>query len=191
MRSSLFSCGLRSGKLDPNNSYTSNWLGDPRGGNPGKRSGDGKIVVGLHGRSNGREINSLGLVVRGVISAQARVRARTDPHSAAVQGPRLYGPRYGRCFFKERVAVADDRLGDELVTHGRDAGMLADGGADRHHLDQARADLVDENLDANDPIGLQLLGFKADVVQAVFAGIVDQTGDFVDLTPGKRTEKAS
>ena len=53
---------FENGKLDPNDCYSSSWLGDPRGGNPASASGGGKIVVGVHGRSNGREINALGLV---------------------------------------------------------------------------------------------------------------------------------
>jgi hypothetical protein len=51
------------GQLDPNDSYSSNWLGDPRGGGDGKASGDGNLVVGIHGRTSGREVDMLGLVV--------------------------------------------------------------------------------------------------------------------------------
>ena len=51
------------GRLDTADSYTSEWLGDARGGNPATASGGGKLVVGVHGRSNGREVNALGLVV--------------------------------------------------------------------------------------------------------------------------------
>jgi hypothetical protein len=54
---------FKEGKLDPSDSYTSSWLGDPRGGGAGTATGAGKLVVGLQGRSNGREINALGLVV--------------------------------------------------------------------------------------------------------------------------------
>jgi len=54
---------LKNGQLDPADSYTSNWLGDPRGGSDGGATGDGNLIVGIHGRSNGREVNMLGLVV--------------------------------------------------------------------------------------------------------------------------------
>ena len=54
---------FRDGRLDPDDSYTTNWLGDPRGGGPRDATGEGKLVVGIHGRSNGREINNLGLLV--------------------------------------------------------------------------------------------------------------------------------
>jgi len=54
---------FRDGQLDPADSYASDWLGDPRGGGDGKASGEGKLVVGIHGRSNGREINMLGVIV--------------------------------------------------------------------------------------------------------------------------------
>jgi hypothetical protein len=54
---------FRDGRLDPGDSYSTNWLGDPRGGGPRDGSGEGKLVVGIHGRSNGREINMLGLLV--------------------------------------------------------------------------------------------------------------------------------
>ncbi len=43
--------------------YTSDWLGDPRGGGPTTATGLGKLIVGIHGHSNGREINSLGVLV--------------------------------------------------------------------------------------------------------------------------------
>ena len=51
------------GRLDPKESYTSGWLGNPRGGNLKNVSGNGKIVAGVFGLTNKREINSLGLVV--------------------------------------------------------------------------------------------------------------------------------
>ena len=54
---------FKGGRLETKDSYTSDWLGDPRGGGAGTASGDGKLVVGVHGRSNGREVNALGLLV--------------------------------------------------------------------------------------------------------------------------------
>ncbi len=54
---------FKDGQLDPDDSYMTNWLGDPRGGSPRYSSAEGKLVVGIHGRSNGREINALGLLV--------------------------------------------------------------------------------------------------------------------------------
>jgi hypothetical protein len=51
------------GRLDPKDTYTSGWLGNPRGGNLKNVSGNGKIVAGIHGSTNKRQINSLGLVV--------------------------------------------------------------------------------------------------------------------------------
>ena len=51
------------GRLDPKDSYASGWLGNPRGGNLKNVSGNGKIVAGVFGTTNKREINSLGLVV--------------------------------------------------------------------------------------------------------------------------------
>jgi hypothetical protein len=54
---------FKDGRLDTNDAYTSDWLGDPRGGNPATTTSGGKLVVGIHGRTTGREVNSLGLVV--------------------------------------------------------------------------------------------------------------------------------
>jgi hypothetical protein len=54
---------FKNGRLDPGDSYTTDWLGDPRGGGAATATGQGKLVVGIHGRSNGREINALGLLV--------------------------------------------------------------------------------------------------------------------------------
>jgi hypothetical protein len=54
---------FKEGRLDPTDFYTSEWLGDPRGGGPGTATGEGRFVVGIHGRSDGREINALGLLI--------------------------------------------------------------------------------------------------------------------------------
>jgi hypothetical protein len=54
---------FKDGQLDPEDSYTTDWLANSRGGNAGTAAGEGKLVVGIHGRSNGRVVNSLGLLV--------------------------------------------------------------------------------------------------------------------------------
>lgn len=50
-------------QLDSSDSYTSPWLGDEKGGSPRDVSSEGKIPVGLQGRS-GKEVNALGLIVK-------------------------------------------------------------------------------------------------------------------------------
>ena len=54
---------FKDGQLDPDDSYTTDWLGDSRGGGPATATGQGKPVVGIHGRTNGRVIFTLGLLV--------------------------------------------------------------------------------------------------------------------------------
>jgi hypothetical protein len=54
---------FKDGQLDPDDSYTTDWLGDSRGGGPGAATGEGKPVVGIHGRTNGRAVFALGLLV--------------------------------------------------------------------------------------------------------------------------------
>jgi hypothetical protein len=49
-------------RLDASDAYNSPWLGDVKGGSPRDVSSDGKIPVGLQGRS-GQEVNALGLIV--------------------------------------------------------------------------------------------------------------------------------
>lgn len=49
--------------LDANDSYKSSWLGDVKGGSPRDVSTEGKVPVGLQGRS-GKEVKALGLIVR-------------------------------------------------------------------------------------------------------------------------------
>ncbi len=49
-------------RLDPEDSYKSDWLGDEKGGNPRDVSSDGKIPVGLQG-SAGKEVYGLGMIV--------------------------------------------------------------------------------------------------------------------------------
>ena len=51
------------GRLNPGDSYTSDWLGDPSGGSPSTASGEGRPVAGLRGQADGKEVKGLGLVV--------------------------------------------------------------------------------------------------------------------------------
>src|SRR4051794_4518414 len=90
---------------------------------------------------------------------------------------------------EEGVAVADDRLREQLLGLRPDARMLADRGADGHDLDQAAAQLVDEDLDPDDAVGAKRLGLGVDVRQAVLAGVVDQPRDLVDLAARERLEE--
>jgi hypothetical protein len=55
---------VEGGKLNPADTYTSDWLGDPSGGGGASTvSGNGRPIVGLRGRANARELTSLGAVV--------------------------------------------------------------------------------------------------------------------------------
>jgi len=49
------------GQLDPNDSYTSDWLGTPSGKEVPVIEGAGKQVIGIHGR-RGAVLDALGLV---------------------------------------------------------------------------------------------------------------------------------
>ncbi|HSQ56240.1 MAG TPA: hypothetical protein VLM40_10915, partial [Gemmata sp.] len=53
------------GKLDPNDSYESDWIGGPGGFNAVKIDGDGKAVTGLLGRTNDKNVAALGLAYVG------------------------------------------------------------------------------------------------------------------------------
>jgi hypothetical protein len=50
------------GRLDPKDSYTSDWLGRPSGREPKVVGGKGQAVVGVHGR-RGAVIDAIGLVL--------------------------------------------------------------------------------------------------------------------------------
>jgi hypothetical protein len=54
---------VKAGKVDLRDSYLSPWLGDPNGGTLMYVSGEGRFIAGVLGRSNGREINAIGLAV--------------------------------------------------------------------------------------------------------------------------------
>jgi hypothetical protein len=54
---------FKNGRFDTHDMYRSDWLGDVQGGAPKPVSGEGRPIIGIHGRSNGREINALGLLV--------------------------------------------------------------------------------------------------------------------------------
>ena len=65
---------IKGDKLDPSDSYSSQWLGDTEGGSPKVLLSDGRIVLGIMGRAQ-REVNALALVVEGSVkSAPAMTR---------------------------------------------------------------------------------------------------------------------
>jgi hypothetical protein len=54
---------FKNGKFETRDNYRSEWIGDTRGGGSKSVSGEGRPIIGIQGRSNGREINALGLLV--------------------------------------------------------------------------------------------------------------------------------
>jgi hypothetical protein len=48
--------------LNAADTYKSSWLGDDKGGGPGWVTSEGKLVVGINGRS-GKEVSALGIVI--------------------------------------------------------------------------------------------------------------------------------
>lgn len=53
---------VRGDRLDPTDSYESPWLGDSKGGGAATIGGEGRLVLGLHGRVD-KELKKLGLVI--------------------------------------------------------------------------------------------------------------------------------
>ncbi len=83
---------VKGGKVDLRDAYTSPWLGDP-GGTLMFVSGEGRFIAGVVGRSNGREINAIGLaVVAGPMNAKVSPPAPVAASPKAVAGP-VAGPR--------------------------------------------------------------------------------------------------
>jgi hypothetical protein len=54
---------FKNGKFETRDTYRSEWIGVSHGGGAKSASGEGRPVIGIHGRSNGREINALGLLI--------------------------------------------------------------------------------------------------------------------------------
>jgi hypothetical protein len=53
-----------SGKLDPADSYESDWVGSTdSGGSPTKLTGEGKPVIGIVGKASDKECTGLGLLL--------------------------------------------------------------------------------------------------------------------------------
>jgi len=67
-------------KLDPKDSYESEWIGWNGNKPPGKIASDGKAVVGIVGRAGARDVNGLGLLFKG--------QEDFDPN--APPGPKVY-----------------------------------------------------------------------------------------------------
>ncbi|MBN9121576.1 MAG: hypothetical protein J0I06_20915 [Planctomycetes bacterium] len=52
------------GKLDPKDSYESEWIGGMGGGGPTKHGGDGTPVIGIVGKANKKDLTGLGLLLK-------------------------------------------------------------------------------------------------------------------------------
>ena len=79
-------------RLNTGDAYPSDWLGDHSGGSPGVVNGEGRFAVGIQGRSTGREINALGLVVAGPGSGAGPAGDRAGPTGAVPSGQGPTGP---------------------------------------------------------------------------------------------------
>jgi hypothetical protein len=55
---------VKDGKLDPSDSYESEWVGGYGGGGPVKLAGDGSAVIGIVGKANAQNATGLGLLVK-------------------------------------------------------------------------------------------------------------------------------
>jgi hypothetical protein len=73
--------------LDPEQSYTSDWVGDRTGGGERSLSGDGAAVVGVHGSQDVEHISSLGLIYMPVPPAEAEAPAAPPRTEEAPERP--------------------------------------------------------------------------------------------------------
>ena len=88
------------------------------------------------------------------------------------------------------VAIADDRLRNQLRRVGLDAVRPTDRSADRHHFHHAAADLIDEDLHADHAVGVDRRRVVIECAeQAVLAGLVDRAGDFRHLASREQAEE--
>ncbi len=75
---------VKAGKVDLRDGYLSPWLGDPNGGTLMHVSGEGRFIAGILGRSNGREINAIGLaVVAGPVNVKVAAAPTGSPTTKA------------------------------------------------------------------------------------------------------------
>src|SRR6185503_9922641 len=81
----------------------------------------------------------------------------------------------------ERVALEDDRLRNQERRGGCRAGPLFDRSADCHDLDEARRELADRELVADDLRGTESLGLLAQDVDTILARAVDEARQLGDL----------
>ena len=52
------------GKLDPKDTYESDWIGGMGGGGPTKLGGSGAPVIGVAGKANKKDLTGLGLILQ-------------------------------------------------------------------------------------------------------------------------------
>ncbi len=77
------------GKLDPKDSYESEWVGWNGNKQPGKIEGDGKPAVGIVGRANAKDVTGLGLLFKGQEGFDPG--QPSDPKGIAGKEPKVIG----------------------------------------------------------------------------------------------------
>jgi hypothetical protein len=85
----------------------------------------------------------------------------------------------------EGVLVAHDGLGGQVVADRLEPRHLLDRGADRQELDDATAKRVNIGFYPNNVICASLHGVLHQSVEGIFAGIVNESSQFFNLTSNK------
>jgi hypothetical protein len=80
-------------KLNPADSYQSEWVGDRKGGNESMIGSDGALVVGIFGKGNDVDCQSLGLLhLPSATPAAVNVQAVAAPAAAKAEAPKAQQP---------------------------------------------------------------------------------------------------
>ncbi len=112
---------LDKGRLDPERSYESDWIGGAGGGGPMRLGGSGAVVVGLIGSQNlNPELNGLGLVLsdKPIVAAPQK---KSPPPDEATQATALKLAKevYGEAWTAAKIPSQKRELAQKLL-HGAD-----------------------------------------------------------------------
>ncbi len=93
---------LEKGRLNPDQSYESDWLGGQGGGGPTRLESSGEPVIGVFGsQNNNSEINGLGLILSNkpiVVAAAAQKKLPLPSEAAQAQALKLAKEVYGEAW---------------------------------------------------------------------------------------------
>ena len=190
---------LEKGRLDPDQSYESDWLGGHGGGGPTRLGGSGEPVVGLFGsQNNNSQLNGLGLVLsdKPIVSPPREKKSPLPDEAAQAKALKLAKEVYGEDWAAAKTPSQKRDLAQKLL---RGADESENDPAGRYVLLKLARDVATQAIDgllAFEAIDKMAEQFQVDDVE-MKTNVLDrlqQAGQIAgrsqgDRRPGRRADR--